>query len=501
MIRWASGSLGVLWALMANSACFESDPFQCTIDAQCTGDADGALCQQTGFCSFPDDTCPSGQRYGGLAGDGLANECVELDEPGSSTEDPIAEATGPGQSTTPSADSSDSGMADSTTAAEPMPPCGAPGQPCCDGVCDSGAVCTEGACEPCTLQLDIDEYYSCATRSDGVTACWGADDFGQLGDGATQHELGSPDPVVLLGTLDSLDLGAFHGCGTGPDGVLCWGRNSSGQLGLGSSYEQQPSPLVAIPADEALVVDLAAGSFHTCALSAQAEVFCWGANADGQLGDGGVGSSSTPRLVPMLGEVVDVAAGAFHTCVLDAAGVVTCWGRNDRSELGTPGPVNPGERVVVDLPPARALTVGDFHGCIIAEGSDEVWCWGANELNQTGEGAMGDPAPPHPVLGVTDVQAIDAGDDHTCVITPKGAACWGNNSSNQLGIPGSMPTPEPQWLDVPGVTQIRGGREHTCLVTDEPRILCLGNNQVGQLGDGMFNGGPSPVATQFGCDY
>lgn len=501
MTRWRSSSLGVLWAILANTSCVGSDPFECTINSQCNGEAEGALCQPTGFCSFPDDSCDSGQRYGDLAGEAFANECVDVDDPSGSTADPSAEATGPDPSTSSSAqDPSSSDTADdSSTTSEPLPACGAPGQPCCEGACDPGALCAEGSCEPCVLQLDADEYYTCASRSDGVTACWGADEYGQLGDGPANNGSGSSAPVVVLGAIDALDLGAFHGCGTGPDGVLCWGRNGSGQLGLGRVFGQQPSPLPVLLMDE--VVDLAAGSFHTCALSTQGEIWCWGDNEFGQLGDGSMamGTNPTPQPVPMLDEIVDVAAGAFHTCVLDASGAVTCWGRNDRAELGTPGPVGLGERVVVELPPARALTLGDFHGCIITAADDEVWCWGANNLGQTGAGGMGNNAPPHTVLGVTDVQTIDAGDDHTCVIAPEGAACWGNNNFGQLGTAGEMFTPVPQSLPVDAVTQIRGGREHTCLVTDEPSIQCFGANGNGQLGDGTFMSGPTPVTALFGC--
>ncbi|MEX1364765.1 MAG: hypothetical protein AB1Z98_16680 [Nannocystaceae bacterium] len=497
MKRWWSTSFVVLWATQVNVSCLPADPFECTIDAQCGAQVEGAQCQSTGFCSFPDEACSSGQRYGELAGMGLAGQCVEQE--GGST-GPTIDPEASGTTATSAADSSGSGTSEPGTGTTAGPECGAVGQPCCEGICDAEATCTDGSCEPCVLLLDVDEYYSCATRADGITACWGSDDFGQLGDGPTAHPGGSSEPVVLDGVLGYLDLGAFHGCGTGPDGLLCWGRNGSGQLGLGSTYEQQPSPVGVGLMGE--VVDLAGGSFHTCALTATGEVWCWGANGDGQLGEPMMGSSDVPVPLTMLGDVVDVAAGAFHTCVLDATGTVTCWGRNDVGELGAEGPVEPGQRVeVVGLPPARALTLGDFHGCIITEGTDEVWCWGANGFGQTGEGAVGDVAAPHLVPGVTAVQSIDAGDDHTCVITPEGAACWGNNVAGQLGTPGDMSTPVPLFVEIEGVTRIRGGREHTCVVTDEPAIQCFGRNGDGQLGDGTFVGGPTPVTALFGCGY
>ena len=502
MVRWWCGAISLLATGLPGLGC-SSNAFECTAVSQCNGDAADALCQPTGYCSFPDEQCPSGQRYGALAGGGLANACVEPQSAGTeSTSSPPPPATSGGSTSTTT--STTNPVLDSSTGPGPQdttdtpPVCGGADQPCCDGSCDPRLSCVEGLCQGCTVHIDVDETYSCGRQSDGTVACWGSDDFGQLGDGRQAHPGGSPEPVSVTDLLaDQLSLGAFHACAVGPDGLWCWGRNDLGQLGQGLLSPPIPSPVFV---DIRGIDQVNCGSFHCCAHDIDDGVWCWGENDQGQIGQAMVGIYPVPQLTPF-GGFESVATGARHSCALASDGQVGCWGLNNDLQLGVDANISAGQFVLTKgIPAARALTVGDFHTCIITARTDEVWCWGRNNFQQTGTDSSGADVLPHPVPIPGPVSTIDAGDDHTCAITEGQTYCWGNNSAGQLGSKGIVSSPDPLPVAAPGtVTQVAAGREHTCIVIDGVQIQCFGLNLSGQLGDGTTITSPLPVDALFAC--
>jgi alpha-tubulin suppressor-like RCC1 family protein len=141
-----------------------------------------------------------------------------------------------------------------------------------------------------------------------------------------------------------------HICALATDGsAYCWGNNSSGQLGSGPS-----APLFAQALPVSVVSGLAfaavsAGGSHTCALDRSGRAYCWGWNRDGQLGIGSLqgpescglyACASAPEVVSGDLEFASISAGTFHTCALGQTGDVYCWGANDDGQLGS-GPTGP----------------------------------------------------------------------------------------------------------------------------------------------------------------
>jgi alpha-tubulin suppressor-like RCC1 family protein len=140
-----------------------------------------------------------------------------------------------------------------------------------------------------------------------------------------------------------------HSCGLATNGsAYCWGNNSSGQLGDGSTTSRgQPTGVGGGFAFAAISV----GSNHTCAIRAGGTAFCWGSNVSGQLGDGTTAqhSDARPVLPPSGVTFTYISAGDSHTCAVASSGVVYCWGLNANGQLGvgdlasrtTPTPVIP----------------------------------------------------------------------------------------------------------------------------------------------------------------
>ena len=184
--------------------------------------------------------------------------------------------------------------------------------------------------------------FTCALTSSGSVMCWGNNIWGELGDGTT---INSDIPVNVSGLSSgviavSAGLGG-HVCALSSSGGLkCWGDNDSGQLGNVTNVVINPLP-VNVAGLGSGVAAVSAGVWHTCALTKKGAVKCWGENISGELGDGSTIESTSPKGVRGLGSgVVEISAGSEHTCALTDTGHLKCWGNNWYGRLGNGGGAN-----------------------------------------------------------------------------------------------------------------------------------------------------------------
>ena len=271
--------------------------------------------------------------------------------------------------------------------------------------------------------------------------------------------------AVTASPVVALAAGKEHTCALHADGaVQCWGNNDFGQLGNEEVVESSVPVPAAVPGD-AHVVAIAAGAFHTCAVSRDHRVFCWGYNGWGSLGIGDQPSQAVPQLVTLAATnavATDVAAGGFTTCVSLSNGAVQCWGRNQYGEVGdwtrvlrnVPTPV-------IGIADAVGIDAGDNHVCVV-RAVGRMQCWG-----RAADGRGGDPT-------MTNVAQVSAGAAHTCARTTVGALrCWGSNTHGQL---------TPNDIDG-GIATVSAGGNHTCVVSEAASVVCWGDASLGQLGD------------------
>ncbi|MBK9232333.1 MAG: hypothetical protein IPO15_16155 [Anaerolineae bacterium] len=144
--------------------------------------------------------------------------------------------------------------------------------------------------------------------------------------------MGADATTAAIGA--AVNAGADHTCAVTADGgVKCWGVNDRGQLGDGTT-EQRGAP-VDVSGLMSGVVAVSAGRGHTCALTTAGGVKCWGSNEFGQLGDGTGAAQLTPvDVVGLTAGVTAISAGGEHTCALTTAGGPKCWGNNIHGQLG-----------------------------------------------------------------------------------------------------------------------------------------------------------------------
>ncbi len=320
-----------------------------------------------------------------------------------------------------------------------------------------------------------------------------------------------PSPPSRLTSVTSLVAGLEHACALMADTtVRCWGGNDSGQLGDGTLTNSKVAVKVRGLAG---VAELAASGDHTCARLVSGRVLCWGGNGRGQLGAGSTAPFSTdPVEVASIDDAVALAAGGpfSHTCAVRATGEVACWGDDEYGELGdgtlTTAPV-PTPVAVGGMVDATAVAAGGRHSCALLADTS-VRCWGFNASGQLGDGAVLAAPPfasPSPVgvSGLSGVVAVTAGFGHTCALLPSllangTVACWGDNSTAQLGPNSSAALSAVPLLvgGLGGVASIDAGQSHTCARLLGGTIRCWGDNSQGELGDGTISGPFNPgVAT------
>ncbi|MFG2116222.1 RCC1 domain-containing protein [Streptomyces sp. NPDC048718] len=291
------------------------------------------------------------------------------------------------------------------------------------------------------------------------------------------------------------------------DLALAWGDNSAGQLGDGTTTARATPVAVALP-DDVQLTAIAPGYRDSLALTSDGRVYAWGANDFGQAGNGTTVSSSTPveADLPPGTVVTAIAAGGFHSLALTSDGRVYAWGRNNWGQLGDGTTIDRSTPVEVRLPSGTEITAitagttGNFSLALTSDG--RVLGWGLNNGGQLGNGTSTGVAPnPTPAEALlppgTDITVLAAGGVHTLALTSDGRVlAWGINQEGDLGDGTRNPHYTPIETHIPAgtkVTAIAAGSYHSLAVTSDGRVLGWGANWAGQLGDGTLDRQLSPV--------
>lgn len=372
-----------------------------------------------------------------------------------------------------------------------------------DGTTNTSAVPQSVRSNESFVAIDTGLAHTCAIVNDATVRCWGHNNFGQLGDVTTDNA--SAPVIAAVQNVRALALGNSHSCALLLDGgAACWGRNEDGQLGVGGTANSA-MPLRVASLDQA--VDISSGADHVCVVRQDGTVWCWGSNTYGQLGFGEIGPGvSIPTQVPGIFDAVAVGLGDAHTCALTIERIVFCWGANT---FGQAGSAQIDARAIVSRPQQVAglsnvvqLRVGGNHNCVLTQDASAL-CWGDNFNGQLGTPMLDEQVRHQPiqVAGITRFSSVATGGAHTCGLLQDGdVLCWGWNKYGQVGngVGGNardvlMPSPIITLLEVNSVAV---GATHMCAGTANSMVQCWGDNSIGQLGTGVFADVASLTAPQ-----
>jgi alpha-tubulin suppressor-like RCC1 family protein len=354
-------------------------------------------------------------------------------------------------------------------------------------------------------------HHTCAVTSTDDIYCWGYDVYGALGIGGGANIRSTPMPILDGGdgTWVAVSAGGWadnsHTCGLRSAGQLfCWGADGNGQLGDGEPLEDQFTPSE-VAGHSFRWAAVSAGDGHTCAIKTNRRLFCWGLNHSGQVGDGST-VDNRPTPVEVAGRTADwasVSAGHQHTCARKVSGRLFCWGSNGHGQMGVTRDI-PGTRRPREVAGGRTdwaeVSAGHRHTCARTTGR-RLFCWGDNIAGQLGSGqpnATGVDAPREVAGGGTKWVSVSVSGYHSCARKDTGRLwCWGRDGFGQLGDDttfGDRSRPVQVAGDRTDWRRVDVGFFHSCAPRRSGALSCWGHGGLGVLGvGGTGDDEPVPV--------
>jgi len=344
-------------------------------------------------------------------------------------------------------------------------------------------------------QVSVGGTSACGVRTTGRLYCWGDNTQDQIGRGSDTASYVTPVEVSPGFTnWTAVSVGGQHACARRATGqAYCWGSDAYGQVGDGvPAGNRDAATLVAGGFSD--WTSVSAGDSHTCGRRANGRLYCWGSNGAGKIGDGEeTGVRLAPRLVT--GGIINwtsVSAGDSHTCGRRANGQVWCWGADGEGQLGNGG--SNGARNVPTLvaggnPTWTSVSASGFHTCG-RRSNGRIYCWGFDGGGTLGDGpgASSRPTPTLVAGGVTAWTAVNGGFLHACGRRTNGRLyCWGDGLHGAVGdgtIGINRFTPVAVAGGATDWTTVEGGGVSTCALTTARRLYCWGEDTAGLLGNG-----------------
>ena len=361
-------------------------------------------------------------------------------------------------------------------------------------------------------ELSLGENHTCVITSENKNNlyCFGDNASGQIGNGGVRTK--EISPYNVLGELENkkvikVVLGFSHTCvitNEDNNNLYCWGKNTRGQIGNGNTQNQMLPFNIQGELLDKKVIDVELRDSNTCAITNEdkGNLYCFGINAQGQLGNGNKTTQTLPSKV--IGDLVNkkitsVKIGWHHTCGITSDSSLYCFGRNNVGQLGKED-ISPNTSIPVKiLDDISSLHTSFNHTCAITNDSN-FYCFGNNDFGQVGNGNDVDQFSPTQVLSDKSVKTVTTSYLHTCAITNDGALyCFGGNGFGQLGANkksyNSLPTLVGGVLEGKSVEKFSSGLAHNCVLTNEntDNLYCFGDNNYGDLGDSTFKNKQAPI--------
>jgi alpha-tubulin suppressor-like RCC1 family protein len=310
---------------------------------------------------------------------------------------------------------------------------------------------------------------------------------------ATQDSIVGSLAVTITSPWTMVSAGGYQTIARKADGNLySWGSNIQGQLGDSSNTSRNAPVVVNAGAGTTTWRTVAVGDQFAVAIRTSGTsttggtLWAWGLNQNGQLGDGTTVSRSVPVQIGKDTDWAFVTAGKGHALAIKTTGILYAWGRNFNGQLGDGTQI--GKLVPTKIGVATWLTVsaGETHTLGLQK-DGTLWAWGGGESGQIGNAGNTASVPAPVKIGTSTWASVSAGAFHSMAISANGVLWgWGANGSSQLGDNGSASVNAPKVIqsDINNWTVVAAGASHTMGVRSDGTLWGWGSNAEGQLGNG-----------------
>ena len=360
------------------------------------------------------------------------------------------------------------------------------------------------------VDVSCGNHHSVSLASNGDVWAWGQNNGGQLGNGTTvdKHE------PTKINTLSGKGITAIaestvsdHSIALASNGdVWAWGNNASGQLGdVTTTNRSIPVKITALSGKS--ITKVVTGGGHSMALDSNGDVWGWGYAMHGELGDGSYTMRTNPIKIPALSgkDFTKISAGLYHNLALDSNGDVWAWGCNCSGEVGNGETTNCGYGVYIPFKitalSGKGITAvkAGCHNSFALASNGDVWAWGNNAWGKLGDGTEVNRLTPvkNTILSGKGIAKIESGWTHTIALASNGdvwASGW--NSWGQIGDGTTTEWHTPvkiTALSGKGITAISAGYAHNLACASNGDLWSWGLNSKGQLGDGTTTNRRTPV--------
>lgn len=380
------------------------------------------------------------------------------------------------------------------------------------------------------IDISTNSNTTCAIDSTFKAHCWGGNDVGQKGN-ATLVATTSPTSVNVLGLLAGKNLikvaaGRAQTCALDSTGeAYCWGSADYGNLGNPNYYSKITIPQIGYmngSLSGKTIKYAAVGYSHGCLIASDDQVYCWGDNSKGQIGNNDTSFAATPQAVVNTGvlngkTIKSLYVGNEVTCVIASDDQSYCWGLGSKGQLGNNSagnslvPVAVITSGVLSGKTIKSMSLGYQHTCAIAS-DNQAYCWGYNNYGQVGNNGSSVLYAPAAVttsgtLSGKSIKKLYAGWDFTCAIASDNQAyCWGYNSGGQLGTNDQTNKMVPAAVNTAGslsgktVKELALGYQHTCAIASDNKAYCWGYGYSNQIGTGTAGLYTTPQAVSTSGD-
>jgi len=345
------------------------------------------------------------------------------------------------------------------------------------------------------VQVAAGNDHSLAVTDDGDVYSFGFGNNGRLGHGDEAQQ----NTPKLIDTLDDLNIvqvaaGSAHSLALTDDGdVYSFGSGSVGRIGHGDEA-QQNTPKLIDTLDDPNIVQVAAGVSHSLAVTDNGDVYSFGFGSNGRLGHGDTDSQTTPKLIDALDNlnIVQVAAGSVHSLALTDDGDVYSVGRSNFGQLGHGDEAQENTPKLIDAldsPNIVQVAAGSVHSLAVTDDGD-VYSFGFGNNGRLGHGDTDQQNTPKLIdaLDSPSIVQVAAGNVHSLALTDDGDVySVGASSSGQLGHGDTDQQNTPKLIDTlddPSIVQVAAGSSHSLALTDDGDVYSFGRGNVGQLGHG-----------------